>query len=115
MMESLFIEARAGRSGSPPQEERRVRAGVNTKVAPLLLIAHPAHRVADQLRAILKPKLLLDMRPVGFDGLDAEMKLGRNLAGLPAVANELKHLQLPVAELGHARAGGNRFAVQKFL
>ena len=55
------------------------------------------------------------MGAVGFDGFDAQVKLGGDLAGLASVADELKDFEFAIAELRDAGTGGDGVGVQELL
>ncbi len=54
-------------------------------------LIHPLHRETDHLRRGFEIQLLLNMRPVAFDGLHAQIKVFSDLAGAVALADELEH------------------------
>jgi hypothetical protein len=58
----------------------------------------PLDGEAKQLVAVLEPELVLDVGPVGLNGLDAQVESVGHIARLVALADEPEDLQLAVAE-----------------
>jgi hypothetical protein len=57
-----------------------------------------ADGVLCQLGNIVEVELFHQLPPVGLNGLDADVEVGGNLLGGPALGNELQHLPLPGAQ-----------------
>src|SRR5687768_17773198 len=63
-----------------------------------LLLCDPIDGEPDHFSAILEAELFLDVSAMGFDGLDAEMKLVGDFASAEATAEKLKHLEFAIGE-----------------
>ena len=79
--------------------QRQKRDGVQTECefvcAPVL---EPTGSVLDELGGVFQPELVFDVFPIGFDSLDAEMELGRDLAAAQAGAQHVENLEFAVRE-----------------
>ena len=58
----------------------------------------PVDGAPDELRTGLERQLLLEVFPVGFNRLDAQMKAFCDLAGALALADQAKHFEFAVGE-----------------
>src|ERR1017187_1794081 len=70
-----------------------------------ILDLRPANGITDQVGPAHQFELVLDIRAVHFDGLNAQMKVLGDLAGPLALPDELEDFELAVGEAFHRRMG----------
>ena len=79
-----------------PQHSGIKQLQSNESVAGYLLL-DPLHRAFDQFREAAQTELLFYVRPMGVDGLDAEMQVSRDLLAAAALPEQFEHFQFPIA------------------
>src|ERR1700676_5582788 len=67
------------------------------------LIHVPLNRVLHQFSGATQRKLFLNVRLIGFNGLDAEMQFFGDLSGSVTFSNQSEHLEFPVTQTSDGR------------
>ena len=79
----------------------------------MLALFFPADGFAEEFGGFGEPEFFFDAGAVGVDGLEVDVEFLGDLFGVVALAQQLEHFQLAVAEQRHGRLTGRRHAADE--